>query len=106
MMKLGLQVGLGHIVLDGNPAPLTERGTAAPTFKIYGRRHCLHPHNPWSMSIVAKWLDGPDEIWHGGRPLNGNPTPFPKGAQPPPQIFGHVCCGQTAGWVKMQLVWR
>ena len=29
-MKLGMQVGLGsgHIVLDGNPAPLLQRGTA------------------------------------------------------------------------------
>ena len=25
--------------------------------------------------------------------------PLPKGAQPP--IFGHVCCSQTAGWIKM-----
>ena len=25
----------------------------------------------------------------------------PKGAQPP--IFGHVCCGETDGWMKMQL---
>ena len=28
----------------------------------------------------------------------------PKGAQPPSlQIFCHVCCGQMAGWIKMQL---
>jgi len=33
-MKLGLQVGLGpgHIVLDGDPAPLPQRGTA-PNFR-------------------------------------------------------------------------
>jgi len=31
-MPLGTEVGLGprHIVLDGNPAPAPERGTAAP----------------------------------------------------------------------------
>ena len=28
---------------------------------------------------------------------------FPKGAQPPPQFPAHVCCGQTAGWIKMPL---
>jgi len=30
-MKLGMRIGLGpgHIVLDGNPAPLTQRGTAS-----------------------------------------------------------------------------
>jgi len=27
--------------------------------------------------------------------------PSPKGAQPP--ILGHVCCRQTAGWIKMEL---
>jgi len=35
-MSLGVQVGLGpgHIVLYGNPAPPTERGTAArPHFR-------------------------------------------------------------------------
>jgi len=33
-MKLGMQVGLhsGHIVLDEEPAPPTERGTAARHF--------------------------------------------------------------------------
>ena len=28
-------------------------------------------------------------------------SPFPKGAQP--QFLVHVCCGQTAGWIKMPL---
>ena len=27
--------------------------------------------------------------------------PSPKGAQPP--IFGPVCCGQMAGWIKIPL---
>ena len=54
-MKLGMQVGLGpsHTVLDGDPAPPTERGTAAPTFEIYWRRLCLHPYNLQCMSVVA-----------------------------------------------------
>ena len=38
-MEVGL--GPGNIVLDGDPAPLTESDTAAPTFR--------------PMSIVAKW---------------------------------------------------
>jgi len=44
-MPLGMDLGLGpgHIMLDGNPAPPTERGTAPPfTFR--------------PMSIVAKRL--------------------------------------------------
>ena len=45
-MPLGMKVylGPGHIVLDGDPAPPTERGTAAPTFRL--------------MLIVAKRLNG------------------------------------------------
>jgi len=40
---------------------------------------------------------GPDYIV-----LHGDPAPFPpKGHSP--QILAHVCCGQTAGWIKMSL---
>jgi len=44
-MKLGMEVGLvpGHIVLDGNPAPL-PKGYSLPNFR--------------SVSVVAKRLDG------------------------------------------------
>jgi len=36
-MKLGVQVGLGpgHIVSDGNPAPLLQRGTAPTQFSAH-----------------------------------------------------------------------
>jgi len=34
--------------------------------------------------------------------LDGDPASA-KGAQPPPQFSAHVCCGQTAGWMKMPL---
>jgi len=30
-------------------------------------------------------------------------TPPPKGHSLPPQFSAHVCCGQTAGWIKMKL---
>ena len=85
-MKLGMQVGLGpgHIVLDGNPAPLPQRGTAPnlrPISIFYCRqaavciriplgmevglslwRHCVRwgPSSSLSrpMSVVTKQLDG------------------------------------------------
>jgi len=51
-----------------------------------------------------------DETWHGGRPRprphcgRWGPNPNPKKrAQQPPQFLAHVCCGQTAGWIKMPL---
>ena len=36
--------------------------------------------------------------------LDGDPAPT-KGAQPPPflQFSAYVCCGQTAGWIKIPL---
>ena len=34
MMKLGREVGLGHIVFDGDPSPLSKRGTA-PQFSAH-----------------------------------------------------------------------
>jgi len=29
--------------------------------------------------------------------------PSPKGRSPHPQFLAHVCCGQTAGWIKIPL---
>ena len=35
--------------------------------------------------------------------LDGDPDPPKSGKQPPPQFPVHVCCGQTAAWIKMPL---
>jgi len=36
--------------------------------------------------------------------LDGDPAPSPKkGLSAPPPMFGHFCCGQTAGCIKMPL---
>jgi len=45
-MPLGTEVnlGLGDVMLDGVAAPRPLKGA--------------QPHSFWSMSIVAKWLDG------------------------------------------------
>jgi len=56
-MPVGTEAGLGpgDTVLHGDPAPPTERDTAAPTFR--------------PISIVAKRLDRkPLGSWYGGRP--------------------------------------
>ena len=53
------------------------------------------------------WTDQ-DETWHAGRPRHlphrvrwGPSSPPPKGRSP--QFSAHVCCAQTAGWIKMPL---
>ena len=64
-MPLGMEVGLGpgHNMLDGDRAPPTEMGTAAPTFAIYGRRFLSDAgftdigKHASVLSIVAKRLD-------------------------------------------------
>jgi len=50
-MKLGMRVGLGpgHILLDGDPASLTQRGTTRPIFCPY-----LFSQNGW-MDHDATW---------------------------------------------------
>jgi len=60
----------------------------------------------WRRCTVAKRLD---ETWHGMEVgfgpghivLGGDPTPPQKGHSP--QFSAHVCCRQTAGWIKMPL---
>jgi len=55
-MALGVQVGLGpgHIVLDGDPAPLPKKGTEPP---IFGS----------SLLWPNGWMHQ-DATWYGGRP--------------------------------------
>jgi len=35
--------------------------------------------------------------------LDGDPAPPPQKGSRDPQFSAHVSCGQTAGWIKMQL---
>jgi len=61
-MALGMELGLrpGHIVLDGDPAPLPKEGGRLP---IFGPR--------------LSWLNGcmdQDVTWYGRRPRPIRPT--------------------------------
>jgi len=88
-MALGTEVGLGpgHIVVDGDPAPLPKKGAEAPMFGPF----LLWPNG---------WMDQ-DDTWHGGRPrfrrhcVRWGPSSIRPSA--------HVYCGQTAGRIKMAL---
>jgi len=57
------------------------------------------------MSAVAKGLDGSIPL---GTEVGVNPGHFvlyrgPAPQSDSPQFSAHVCCGQTAGWIKMPL---
>ena len=56
-MALGMEVGLGpgHIVLDGDPAPLPKKGTEPP----FDFDQCLFWPNGWMDQ---------DATWYGNRP--------------------------------------
>jgi len=59
-MPLGTEVGLGpgHIVLDGHPALLMERGIAAPTFVVYRRRQtCVHKSRGPCLLWPNSWMN-------------------------------------------------
>jgi len=81
-MKLGKQVGLGpgHIVLEGDSAPSLQKRP-----------------NGWMDQ------DGTEvDLGQGDIVLDGDPASPPhKGHSP--QFSAHVCCGQTAGWIKIPL---
>ena len=86
----------GHIVLDGEPVPLPQMGTA-PQFSAH-----------ICCGQMAGWIKMPQGMNVGLSPgnfvLNGDPVPLPrKGAEPPPQFSPHFYCGQTAGCIKMPL---
>jgi len=98
MMKLGMQVGLGpgHIVLDGDPAP-PPKGGGTPS-SILGP--FLLRANGWMHQCAT---------WYGCRPhprelcVRWRPSPPPQQGGRAPKFSAHVCCGQTAGWIKMPL---
>ena len=79
-MKLGMQVGLGHghIVLDAEPAPLPQRGTA-PNYQPISDNMAA-----WiKMSLGMELGLGPGDFV-----LDGDPAPPPqKGEEPPPPNF-------------------
>jgi len=97
-MKLGLRVGLGpgHILLDGDPAPLPERGRSPQVLAHF----CCG-----QMAAVIKMPLGTEVRLGPGDCVRWGPrSPLPdKGAEPPPQFSTHFYCDQTAGCIKMAL---
>ena len=89
-MPLGMEVDLGpgHIVLDGDPASFPQRGTV-PSAQFSTHVCCDQTAGRIKMPLGRDL--GPGDIV-----LDGNPA-LPKGHSSP--IFTHVCCGQMAGWI-------
>ena len=96
-MKHGVPVGLGsrHIVLDGDPGPLPQRGTAPPQFLAH-----------ICCGQMAAWIKMPLSMEVGLGPgdfvLDGDSALSPKREQCP-QFSTYFYCGQAAGCIKMPL---
>jgi len=61
------------------------------------------PYRLWPNSCMDQYT-----TWHGGRPwprphcVRWGPSSTPSKGHSP-QFSAHVCCGQTAGWIKTPL---
>jgi len=96
-MALGMEVGLGpgHIVVDGEPAPLPQKGTEPPIF------------GPFLLSPNG-WMNK-DGTWYGGGPWSNPhcaiwvPSSPPQKGDTARQFSAHFYCRQTAGCIKMPL---
>jgi len=95
-MKLGMQVGLGpgHIVLDGDPAPLPQGGRRSPQVlaHICCGQMAAGIKVPLSMEV---------ELGPGDSVLDGDSAPPPQKGAESPKFSSHVYCGETAGWMKL-----
>jgi len=97
-MKRGVEVDLGlcQIVLNLDPAPLSQRGTA-PSHQKIGHVCCSQTAGWIKIQLSAKVGLSP-----GHTVLDGDlAPPLSKGHSP--KFSAHACCGQTAGWIKMPL---
>jgi len=91
-----VDLGPGHIVLDGDPAPLPNRGWISPTFG---------PHLLRRNSSRDE-----DATWYGRRTRSrrlsvrwDTALPSQKRAEPPifARVFAAFFCGEMDGWIKM-----
>ena len=89
----GRLVGLGHTVLDGDPAPPLKGGTA-PQFSAH---ICCGQMAGWiNMPLGREVGLDPNNIM-----LDGDPVPHKRGTAPPPTLFGpwpNDWMDQDASW--------
>jgi len=96
-MKLVMQVGLdpGHIALDGDPAPLPQRGTAPSQFSAH---ICCGQMATWiKMPLGMEVGLGPGVIV-----LHGDPSPQ-KREESSPHFSAHVL--KPNGWKNQDATW-
>ena len=99
-MKLDVQVGLGagHIVLDGDPAPLPKRGRSPQKFSA-------HVYCGQTAGWVKMVLGTDVGFSPGDFVLEGVPVPLPKRGRTPSPIFGPFLLWPN-GWMHQDATWH
>ena len=97
-MPLGMEVRLnpGHIVLDGDPAPLPRKGLNLPQFTAHV--YCAQTAGWIKMPLGKDVGPGPSDIV-----LDEDPAPHPKRERSLP-IFG-PCLLWPNGWMDQYATW-
>jgi len=91
-----LDMGSGHIVLDGDPTPPPKKkGHSSPQFPVHV--YCRQTAGCIQMKLGIEVGLGPGHIV-----LDADPVPLLRSGTAT-QFSAHVCCGQTAVWIKMPL---
>ena len=99
-MKLGMQVGLvpGHIVLDGYPATIPQRGAAPPQFSAHV---CCGQMARWiKMPLNIVGIDRSDIV------LDGNPDLPPQKGDRAPNFRPMSIVAKRLDGSRYHLVWR
>jgi len=99
-MKFDMQAGPGpgHIVLDGDPAPLPHRGQSPPQCSAH---ICCGQMAAWIKMVLGMEVG----LSPGDFVLDGDPALPKKAVEPPPQFSAHFYCGETA-WMHQDATWN
>jgi len=92
-----LRLGPGHIVLGGEPAPLSQKGGKAP--QLSAHFYCRQTDGCIKMALGMEVGLGAGDFMFDRDPA----TTSTEGTPTTTQFLAYVYCGQTAGWMKTPL---
>jgi len=101
-MALGMEMDLGpgHIVLDGNPAPLPQKGAEAPQFSAHF--YCGQRAGCIKMTVDMELGLSPEDFV-----LDGDPAPSPeRGLSPLPNFRPMSVVAKRLGVLRCHLLRR
>ena len=100
-MSLGMELGLGpgDFVLDGDPAPLPQKGAESPKFSAHV--YCGQPAG-WIKMVLGMDVG----LSPGDFVLDGDPFPLPKRGTEPPNFRPMSIVAKRPDGSRWHLAWR